>query len=834
MDTITPVLDQEAFRGRDDDVALNSGTWNGGGGLNGDWTQDVDVNFRCRFEIQETAGGDAKNQIYRVQFNLASGGWTDVSAATAIQTALTTQYIHLAATTQVIGDGSFVAGNGLDGAAQTGNITLLSQSSEIEVCLSIDSAQVTDAQTFQLRLWNVSTVAALDSYSNTPTITVNEAAGTAYVRNQDETEQIGEDADHLLAMPRGVATTEQIGEDADHLLAMPRGVATTEQIGEDADHLLAMPRGVATTEQIGESADHLLAMPREVASTEQIGEDADHLLAMPRGANEKMELGEAVYSYLVGLDVDLAESVDETVEITESALRVATFVRDDSSQVNIDEFAWPILELYREGKAGPWLLYADDTSAVFWLALDAPGTISIRVNGSTFSTDVDAATYNAGKVFVSGLSPSTRYTYEAFADGVGVSIHEFQTLPGEDDESALLCWLEFDHHQTWPPYPYMMAALPARDGIPSVSLIGGDFEVTGQTRNTPLYEDESANRIYWIDNNRVRDGVSSLDELAAGLAFRARVPMLNVWDDWDAFGNNASSESVPNRVPIRNKLWREFYHAPWVASNGIYFSKKIAGCLFVFLDERTNRTSCPGTGGGGAPTVEAFDPETAVFLGSDQRDWLYATLTANADAPFKFIITGGTWTDNHVQAIFAGASRRDSVGIYYRTERNLVMAWLRDNPAAAKGCILISGDDHHFVARDVHEWREGYRNGFDDESSAAVAVRHRIFEIKATPIAAGDLELDRPWDGSPWAIATDSGGDGSGLGRNVIPLLTIKWRDGKCHAELEVNDRATMRPLFTMQGVDGAWWVTRYSEDVGASYSGASAPATSWTPKAVP
>jgi phosphodiesterase/alkaline phosphatase D-like protein len=123
--------------------------------------------------MQETAGGEMKNKAYKVQFNYNSGGWTDVGAATVIQYAATTQYADQDATTQVIGDGSFVAGDGLDNSNLTGTITLLSQSTEIEICLQIDSAAATDGHTFQLRLYNSTDTAELDSYTNTPTITVN-------------------------------------------------------------------------------------------------------------------------------------------------------------------------------------------------------------------------------------------------------------------------------------------------------------------------------------------------------------------------------------------------------------------------------------------------------------------------------------------------------------------------------------------------------------------------------------------------------------------------------------------------------------------------------------
>ena len=49
-------FDQASFRGRDDSQTLNSSTFTYA--LNTDWNQDEDTVFRCRYLIQETAGGD--------------------------------------------------------------------------------------------------------------------------------------------------------------------------------------------------------------------------------------------------------------------------------------------------------------------------------------------------------------------------------------------------------------------------------------------------------------------------------------------------------------------------------------------------------------------------------------------------------------------------------------------------------------------------------------------------------------------------------------------------------------------------------------------------------
>jgi hypothetical protein len=178
VDAITPVLVQAAFRGRDDLVGLNVDTWNlnyaGTSTINTNWTENVDTNFRVRFVVQETAGGDSKNIQYQIQYNLDGGGWLACGATTPIQYANTTEYVNLDATQQLLGSGTFLPGDGVDNTDRTGNVSLLSQEAENEYALRIDAGQVAHGETFQLRLYNITDNAALDSYTNTPTVTINE------------------------------------------------------------------------------------------------------------------------------------------------------------------------------------------------------------------------------------------------------------------------------------------------------------------------------------------------------------------------------------------------------------------------------------------------------------------------------------------------------------------------------------------------------------------------------------------------------------------------------------------------------------------------------------
>lgn len=172
-------FDQDAFRGRNDDGSETTATWKAAANTN--WTQNVDENFRVRFVIQETGGVSESNFSEDLQYNLNGAGWNDVddSASLVVRMSLSANFAHGDDTTQQIGAGTFLSNN--DGMNETnppgsgmvpdyaGN-----DETEFEFCVQIRSADVVDADTIQLRVTNNGT--ALNTYTNTPTITVSEAA----------------------------------------------------------------------------------------------------------------------------------------------------------------------------------------------------------------------------------------------------------------------------------------------------------------------------------------------------------------------------------------------------------------------------------------------------------------------------------------------------------------------------------------------------------------------------------------------------------------------------------------------------------------------------------
>lgn len=193
MGHVSAVTNQTDFRGREDSGNEATPTWIATANTN--WSQDVDVDFRCRFVFAETAGADV-TITPDLEFNLNGGGWTTVGAATAIQWGTFTGATDGDATTQLVGSGTFVAGE-LDSNGAYTDITLNNSESEMEYCLTIDSAQVADTDTFQLRVTDKGV--ALDTYTNTPTITVVEAAGVTATWDQDRQQGFATDADWATA-----------------------------------------------------------------------------------------------------------------------------------------------------------------------------------------------------------------------------------------------------------------------------------------------------------------------------------------------------------------------------------------------------------------------------------------------------------------------------------------------------------------------------------------------------------------------------------------------------------------------------------------------------------
>lgn len=165
----------ERFNHRDDSAGLNTAT--GFGTEDGNWTQQTDTLFRLRVQFNDTAASTkTSNYTFGLEFQINGGGFSAVGASSALQAANSAQFADDDATTSAqltAGNGSFVNGVGDENGAapSAGNVTLGNGAghTEMEFCLLIDSGQVSDGDSIEVRATGTDAAAAV-----TATITVDE------------------------------------------------------------------------------------------------------------------------------------------------------------------------------------------------------------------------------------------------------------------------------------------------------------------------------------------------------------------------------------------------------------------------------------------------------------------------------------------------------------------------------------------------------------------------------------------------------------------------------------------------------------------------------------
>lgn len=177
---IDPVWAQSDFRGYQDGTESGA-TAIAAAGTN--FNYSADTIFLVRFLVQQTEATATQNlsPTLKAQYNLNSGGYTDVSGSSPIQFANSTNLTDGGATTQQIGAGSFITGEINESGTVTATFTSEATSeTEFLIVLQMDSAQVEFGDTILLRLVE-SDNTVLDSYTGgIPTIGVDEplVAGT--------------------------------------------------------------------------------------------------------------------------------------------------------------------------------------------------------------------------------------------------------------------------------------------------------------------------------------------------------------------------------------------------------------------------------------------------------------------------------------------------------------------------------------------------------------------------------------------------------------------------------------------------------------------------------
>ena len=115
---VNGTYDQDGWRARTnvkDPSGVNAAFDSGDAAKDADWTQAVDELFRVRFIIKQTTStADANLQKqFRLEYNINGTGWNPVTNSSAVF-AKDANFTNHDDTTQLIGSGTFVTGDGID------------------------------------------------------------------------------------------------------------------------------------------------------------------------------------------------------------------------------------------------------------------------------------------------------------------------------------------------------------------------------------------------------------------------------------------------------------------------------------------------------------------------------------------------------------------------------------------------------------------------------------------------------------------------------------------------------------------------------------------------
>ncbi|MHC4088661.1 MAG: hypothetical protein ACYSVY_00005, partial [Planctomycetota bacterium] len=165
---------QQAFRFRNDDGSESTATWMGDAGADQSIEAGTANRFRIRFLIEETNGGNI-NLDGTLQYSYNSGAYTAVSTSSSVIRSIGSLNTSWTITdndtlVQRLGSGTYDTGFYDDDGAVETTIALDAEETEYEFCLYIVDADVSSGDTIDLRVYD--SVTALDSYTDTPRITV--------------------------------------------------------------------------------------------------------------------------------------------------------------------------------------------------------------------------------------------------------------------------------------------------------------------------------------------------------------------------------------------------------------------------------------------------------------------------------------------------------------------------------------------------------------------------------------------------------------------------------------------------------------------------------------
>lgn len=323
----------------------------------------------------------------------------------------------------------------------------------------------------------------------------------------------------------------------------------------------------------------------------------------------------------------------------------------------------PTLAPAAEVTGGPMLGATDHASSWVWARADGAGQLVVRYRAGeqddwratapvAFAADADWT----ARVALTGLRPSTRYTYSLQVDGVAVpgGPWTLRTLPPPGRGKVSLAFGSCIHQGRFPQQP-VWGALDA--AAPDAFVFLGD--------NVYYARDD------WTTPQNMWARMRAQRELPELRRFLTHTPALAQWDDHD-YGPNNSDRTYAHKDYARH-VFRSYWVNPSYGEDeqGIYTQATLGPVDLFLCDDRYFRDP-----------NKTPDGPTKTLLGARQREWLIEALAASA-APVKLVATGMQFlADYHFFESW-------QLGTHERT-------WILEqiNARDIQGVIFLSGDRH--------------------------------------------------------------------------------------------------------------------------------------------
>lgn len=268
-----------------------------------------------------------------------------------------------------------------------------------------------------------------------------------------------------------------------------------------------------------------------------------------------------------------------------------------------------------------------------------------------------------GHIYLSSLTPETRYYYSVIVDGIQSATQNFKTFPTADTIKDFRFALFSDSDINTQTAVYPTAGLDNPDFL----LQTGDF-----SHNNPASEPGQLINSWW-NNNR-----GALDNSFYGRHYTndISIPFIHIWDDHDYGANNGTKNAKYKAVAAQAFLdYFPTYNRP-NPSGGLWQSFRYGQAEFFILDLRSQKD----------PSSITDDMNKSMLDGdkiaNDQKTWLKNGLTSST-AKWKFIISSLTWNPT---------IPKPEAWLGFKTEQDELVNFIKNNNIA--GIIFLSGDIH--------------------------------------------------------------------------------------------------------------------------------------------